>query len=68
MENKKEYCKDYSCYMFACGNMNILVEAEDKTKAIEVFKYKYKTLFNDDWKIFKVQTLINMEYDKIHYL
>lgn len=49
--NKTE-CKNYQSYMFACNKANIVIEANDKSEAIEIFKEEYSKIFNQDWKVF----------------
>lgn len=57
-----ENCKDYESYMFACGNdFNVVIEAENKIKAIEIFQEQFKMRFNEDWKVFRIITKVDIE-------
>jgi hypothetical protein len=58
--NKTE-CKNYQCYMFACEKANIIVEAIDKSNAIEIFKEEYSKIFNQDWKVFCIHSRIDIK-------
>lgn len=55
-----EECKSYECYMFACDSCNILIEADSKWDAIEVFEEEFGAKFSGDWKIFRINTKIDI--------
>ena len=55
-------------YMFACANnANIVIEAEDKMNAIQVFQDQYSMLFLGDWNIYRITTRINSKGEYIRY-
>ena len=55
-------------YMFACNNgANIIIEAEEKSKAIQIFEKEFSMLFNGDWKIFRITRRIDIDGKSIYY-
>jgi len=57
-----EDCKDYESYMFACEDgCNIVIEAENKRKAIEIFEKEFEIRFLQDWKVFRIITRVDIE-------
>ena len=55
-------------YMFACSNgANIIVEAEEKSKAIQIFESDFTMLFHGDWKIFKITRRVNINGEYLYY-
>lgn len=60
----KTNCKDYECYMFACEKANIVIEAKDKSEAIEIFKEEYSKIFNQDWKVFRILERVDIKRNK----
>lgn len=56
-----ENTKNCECYMFACGDeYNVVIEAENKMDAIEIFKKRFKMRFLEDWQVFKVTVGIDI--------
>lgn len=54
--------KKFESYMFSCSNgMNIVIEAESKLKAIELFEHGFRASFNGDWKVFRVDTRLDIK-------
>lgn len=55
-------CKDFESYMFSCEDgCNVVIEAENKIKAIEIFQDQFKMRFLEDWKVFRITTRIDIE-------
>jgi len=63
----KTICKNYQCYMFSCEKANIIIEAKDKSEAIEIFKEEYSKIFNQDWKVFCIAERVDIKRNKDLY-
>jgi hypothetical protein len=50
--------------MFACEKANIVIEAKDKSEAIEIFKEEYSKIFNQDWKVFRILERVDIKRNK----
>lgn len=63
---------EYYSFMFSCintyGTVNIVIDAEDKIKAIEKFSQRYNHLFNAQWTIFQIDRKNCYDGDEEKYL
>lgn len=63
---------EYYSFMFSCintyGAVNIVIDAEDKIKAIEKFSQIYDHLFNSQWTIFQIDRKICHDGSEEKYL
>lgn len=55
-------------YMFNCNNnANIIIEATDKIVAIQIFEREFTTLFQGDWKVYRITTRVTNSGEYIRY-
>lgn len=52
---------NYEKYIFLVNSTVIAIEAENKTKAIEIFQYQFNRLYEMDWEVKRLYTEINID-------
>jgi hypothetical protein len=68
MENNKLNYKDFYKFLFLFDTVKILIEAEDKTKAIEKLKEEFPKLFNKDFNIIRIDRELTIDNQENLYL